>query len=213
MLFSRTVGSWGLKQDLSHLPYSSFLAALDDIGTQHQDLRRLADAAAAAAQEESVAVLVRAIPGATTAVSSMAEADRGSGVGKNSKRPYHRSVKGGATSPTNADGKRSRAENCRITKTDNRGENAAKLGGRPGAAGAKSSACGGATAKVAGAKATGEGATAETFEVDEYLGGFRPDDQRLLVFLQNYVFVNSQAGKEVRESVPNVPLAIMRHVR
>ncbi|CAB1111933.1 unnamed protein product [Ectocarpus sp. CCAP 1310/34] len=182
-------------KDLSHLPYSSFLAALDDIGTQHPDLRRLADAATAAAQEESVAVLVRAIPGATTAVSSLVEADRGSGVGKKSKRPYNRSAKGGATSPTNADGKRSRAENSRTPTTENRAEKAAKLGVRPGAAGAKSPAGGGATAKVAGAKAEGEGATAETFEVD-YLGGFRPDDQRLLVLLQKYVFVNSQAGKE-----------------
>lgn len=205
----RTVGSWGIKQDLSHLPYSSFLAALDDIGTQHPDLRRLADAATAAAQEE---MLVRAIPGATTAVASLVEADRGSGVGKKPKRPYNRSVKGGATSPTNADGKRSRAENSRTPTTENRAEKAAKLGGRPGAAGAKSPAGGGATAKVAGAKAAGEGATAETSEV-ECLGGFRPDDQRFLVLLQKYVFVNSQAGKEVRESAPNMPLPIMRHAR
>ncbi|CAM9128740.1 unnamed protein product [Ectocarpus fasciculatus] len=182
-------------KDLSHLPYSSFLAALDDIGTQHPDLRRLADAAAAAAQEESVAVLARATPGATTAVPSSVEANHESGVGKTSKRPYNRSVKGGATSPTNADGKISRAENSRTTKTKSRAETAAKLGGRPGAAGAKSPAGGGATAKVAGAKAAGEGATAETIEV-ECLGGFRPDDQRLLVFLQKYVFVHSQAGKE-----------------
>ncbi|CBN75312.1 conserved unknown protein [Ectocarpus siliculosus] len=182
-------------RDLSHLPYPSFLAALDDIGTQHPDLRRLGDAAAAAAQEESVAVLVRAIPGATTAVSSLVEADRGSGVGKKSKRPYNRSARGEATSPTNADGKRSRAENSRTPTTENRAEKAAKLSGRPGAAGAKSPAGGGATAKVAGAKAAGEGATAETAEV-ECLGGFRPDDQRLLVLLQKFVFVNSQAGKE-----------------
>ncbi|CAM9138462.1 unnamed protein product [Ectocarpus sp. 12 AP-2014] len=182
-------------KDLSHLPYSSFLAALDDIGTQHPDLRRLADAAAAAAQEESVAVLVRAIPGAATAVSSLVQDDRRSGVGKKSKRHYNRSAKGGATSPTNADGKGSRSEKSRTPTTENRAEKAAKLVGRPGAAGAKSPVGGGATARVAGAKAAGEGATAETAEV-ECLGGFRPDDQRLLVLLQKYVFVNSQAGKE-----------------
>lgn len=58
-------------QELSHLPYSSFLAVLDDVAIQHPDVRRLADSAAATALEESVVVLAAPADPAKTLATKM----------------------------------------------------------------------------------------------------------------------------------------------
>lgn len=188
-------------QDLSHLPYSSFLAALDDITIQHPDVPKLADTAAAEALEESVATIAAAPtarslvvrrPGSGTASSPRSRPGTGSGTDTGSEEPSGRGSPG-AISPTNhrrslttAAGNQSKAGNARSsTREEDNSVAAATAAAVSPRAGSRN---GGARPKAAVAENL-DTAAAE---------GFRPDDQRLLVLLQKYLLVKSQAGREVR---------------
>lgn len=226
-------------QDLSHLPYSSFLACLDDITVQHPNVRKIAEAAAAAVIEEGVATLatsivVRPESGSGTASSSRpgttgttSGTRRGTGTGSGSRPGTAKgtanragessrnhptagtSSSRGAGSPRRADrissaasdGENSKGEQAMrrkknqsgaVTATNHPTEGTGRLDG----AGAK---------KVVGGVTTTVAAAAEKKEILSP-AGFRPDDQRLLVFLQQYVFVNSQAGREVSQYTESRPL-------
>lgn len=184
-----------LTQDLSHLPYSSFLAALDDIAIQHPDVRKIADTAVAAELEERVATVASpSAPAASTSLvvsrpeSGSASDPRsrpgtGSGTSPSSGDPSGRGSPG-ATSPTNhgrsitiATGNQGKAGGARSKNRETDGLAVSSRGGKKGGAAEK--------------------AAAKTMDVAA-VEGFRPDDQRLLVLLQKYVLVKSQAGKEVR---------------
>lgn len=205
-------------QDLSHLPYSSFLAALDDIAIQHPDVRKLADAAAAAALEERVAIAATTIPVTATATSS-AERRPGSGSGSDprsrpgtgsgtenrSKGPTGRDSPG-ATSATSdgcplpvAGGHQSKAGSTPARGNIIEDDGAAAAAVSPRGGGRKGGA--GATAVVAKATAAAAAANVDVMAAE----GFRPDEQRLLVLLQNYVLAKSQAGKEVPVHVSHEP--------
>lgn len=180
-------------------------------------MRKIADTAAAAAMEEGVAAVVTAIPTASAATSLVEVRHPGNGSGTGSgSRPGagndttgnrsgepsgnhpttgRGSSRGAAGSPTNgrlslaaAEGKKSKAGHARSSKLQNGTVTTATQSTEGRVSGAEAKAGGAATTTVA--------AAAENLELLS-AAGFRPDDQRLLVILQQYVLVNSQAGKEV----------------
>lgn len=186
-------------QDLSHLPYSSFLAALDDIAVQHPDVPKLADTAAAEAEEESVAIIAAAParslvvrrPESGSASDPRSRPGTGSGNDTSSEEPTGRGSPGAISPPDHrrsltiaVAGSQSKAGSARGNTREGGGLAAASAGAAVSPKGGRS---GGARAKAA---------VAENLEAAP-AKGFRPDDQRLLVLLQKYVLVKSQAGKEV----------------
>lgn len=119
--------------------YPELLAALDDLGLQHPEVRKLADAAAASARAESVAVIVPDVDNET---------------------------------PGLADTK--------VTPIIPR----KGVGGMGAGSGRVASAKGGKKQKKSSTERFVE-------------GGFRPDDQRLLILLRKFVLVKSDFGREV----------------
>lgn len=203
-------------QDLSHLPYSSFLAALDDIAIQHPDVRRLADAATAAALEERVAIIAAAPgtslvvrrPGSGSATNPGSRPGTGGGTDTSSGEPAGRdsprafSPISDKRSLTAAGGNQSGAGNAR---GGTRGDDVAAAAA---AVASKGDRTGGSAVAKAGKKKAAVAVAAETPDA-EAAEGFRSDDQRLLILLQKYVLVKSQAGKEVRASRSNAHIHIL----
>ncbi|CAM9599254.1 unnamed protein product, partial [Scytosiphon promiscuus] len=172
-------------KDLSHLPYSSFLAALDDIGLQHSDVRRLADAAAATTLEESVAVCASVAPAASV------PATEGPDAGRSTHRKRYAEEGGGALG---AGGQR---EGGAGKKESGENSDTAASTSRPGGR-SSPKRIGVARGKAGAAVVSGEAAAAGSKAAEAVLmQGFRPDDQRLLVLLQKYILVKSHAGQEV----------------
>lgn len=233
-------------QELSHLPYSSFLATLDDIAIQHSDVRRLADAAAAATLEESVAVLARTTPAASVAtrrIDIFTENGSGNGFGRrpesgnghaSASRPEtgrdvtHRADNhSGETIDTGKtthghkftaegggagdQGERGAGKTQKSRENSGKAASASRTGGRSSPNAKKSGVArgdvGAAGMAVAATLSTSAGsADVETIIVE----GFRPDDQRLLILLQKYILVKSNAGKEVSESGPERAAMMVR---
>lgn len=190
-------------QDLSHLPYSSFLAALDDIAIQHPDVRKLADTAAAATLEENVAILAK--PDPDFAITELIQRRPGSGSGSDPRshpgtgystdhRSGEHTGRGGAIAVSPTRGRRSvspEGGNPNKVDSNNREDDGTAVAVlspsrrvRKGGTGIKAGANAGVAAAVRHSDVTAA-------------AGLRPDDQRLLVLLQKYVLVKSQAGKEV----------------
>lgn len=197
-------------QDLSHLPYSSFLACLDDITIQHPNVRRIADATAAATIKEAIATLVTPNVVHPGSGSGSGSGNR-SGIGKGSRKraggysgnqptPGAGSSRG-AGSPKSLDRISSEAQDGKKSTTEHatRGgqvQNGTVTTANYSTDGRLSEAKEKMVEKMVGAAKTTVVAAAEELET-LFASGFRPDDQRLLVLLQQYVLVNSQAGREV----------------
>ncbi|CAM9548670.1 unnamed protein product [Pylaiella littoralis] len=196
-------------KDLSHLPYSSFLACLDDITIQHPTVRRIADATAAATIKEAIATLVTpnvVHPGSGSGSGSGNRSGTGKGSRKraggysgNQPTPGAGSSRG-AGSPKSLDRISSEAQDGKKSTTEHatRGgqfQNGTVTTANYSTDGRLSEAKEKMVEKMVGAAKTTVVAAAEELETS-FASGFRPDDQRLLVLLQQYVLVNSQAGRE-----------------
>lgn len=170
-------------------------------------MRKIADAAAAAAIEEGVATLVAPIearPGSGSGSGSGSRSGTAKGAanhsGENSgNRPATGTGTRGAGSPRKPDwissavqvGKQSKAEHAAMGSKVQKGMVTTANRSTKGR-------LGGAEAKVVGPVKETVAAETERLQIVS-TAGFRPADQRLLVFLQQYVLVNSQAGREVSQ--------------
>lgn len=181
---------------MSYLPYSRFLATLDDLGLQHPDVRKLADAAAAFALAESVATL-------STPANALAERNPESKREAISAiRPGVRPGAGSATGLAADSAKRpksGRESTRRINPVLNqhkaleKQDPALSVGSR-----ATSSKAEKHYKTKAGAKSEKTTPAPQEKDDDVTAVGFQPNDQRLLVLLQKYILVKSEAGREVR---------------
>lgn len=193
-IFAKTL-AWLGRQDLSYLPYASFLAVLDDITAQHSEVKRLAKKAVAVEADERVAITTAStIPAATSTAVARQDNHNGSGLTSSSGSGLYGEYPGSdrhedaALVPNN---KPSRSPN---------GIKSPRNVSTPGSDRGETSIATVTTTAATAAAAespTGEGGEGPVGGVNP-AAGFGPNDQRLLVALQHYVLVKSDAGREVR---------------
>lgn len=209
-------------QGLNYLLYPRFLVMLDDLALQHHDVCKMADASAALALEEGAVKNTPEVsqqsPGqkintktclgsssrdhhrinsrTRSESTSPTRASPDSGVIENSPR------KGPRTSLSTSPGKNSKHSPERGSRKQDSSKTTVKtVKSRQPMSPAERNTNEGARAAATEARAgamSNAGAESKS-RLSEFIvvGEFRPDDQRLLVLLQNYILVKSKIGREV----------------
>ena len=211
-------------QELNHLLYPEFLVALDDLAMQHPDVCKMANSAAGLALEERVANITREVPPESHRETGAAtHLGLSSGVRPRVSSRTHPVITPPARAPTTnyqrlarspeknrkrcpgnspRDFSEHRSQTRSKTRESPPSRRAGKQAGSPKNVKNVNTHVAGRTATGAEAEA-GAGmlfeavAESDSRPAEFDLVGFRPDDQRLLILLQSYILVNSEAGKKV----------------